>query len=161
MRRINQSLAVTIILFAALMIGACGPSDPPPSTPSSSEDVRLTATPVPPTATRIPPTAAPVPPTATPVLHPLRDADKGGACSISGKGIGDARYYGIVLYGPNDPNKFRAETRFDASGNYGFSGLPDGHYWVKAEAKVDAPLPSPQEIDCMGGAITNVDFELK
>jgi hypothetical protein len=84
-----------------------------------------------------------------------------GSCSISGKAIGDARYYGVVLYGPNDRNRFRAETGFDASGNYGFSGLPDGHYLVKAEAKVDAPLPSPQEVDCMGGAVTNVDFELK
>ena len=161
MRRISQFSAVTIILFAALLVGACGPSGPPPSAPSSSEDVRPTATPVPPTATPIPPTATPVPPTATPVSQPLQDVDKVGSCSISGKGIGDARYYGIVLYGPNDRNRFRAETRFDASGNYGFSGLPDGHYWVKAEAKVDGLLPSSQEVDCMGGAIRNVDFELK
>jgi len=161
MRRINQFLAVTLILSAALVVGACGSSDSPSSAPAPAEDVRPTATRVPPTATLIPPTATPVPPTATPVLQPAKGADEVGSCSISGKAIGDARYYGIILYGPNDRNQFRAETRFDASGNYMFSGLPDGHYFVKVEAKVDAPLPSPQEVDCRGGAITNVDFELK
>jgi hypothetical protein len=161
MRPISRFRVVTLVLFAALIVGACGPSGPPASAPSSDEEVRPTATRVPPTATLIPPTATPVPPTATPVSQPIQGADKVGSCSISGRGIGAVQYYGISLYGPNDRDSFRAETRFDASGNYMFSGLPDGHYWVRVEAKVDAPLPSPQEVNCMGGAITNVDFELK
>jgi hypothetical protein len=84
-----------------------------------------------------------------------------GPCSISGKGIGKAHLYGVILYGPNDRNKARAETRFDASGNYRFSGLPDGHYWVKVGAKVDAYIPPPREVHCAGGEIVNVDFDLR
>lgn len=57
-----KHLLVTL-LFIALVLAACGGSNPTPA-PAA---VASTATPVPATATPIPPTATPVPPTATPV----------------------------------------------------------------------------------------------
>jgi hypothetical protein len=158
MQRISRFFELAVV-FVALIVSACCPPAAATPVPRAATPVPRTATPVPPKATPVPPKATRIPPTATPV--PSTPTLEVGSCSISGKAIGDARYYGITLYGPNDRNRFRAETKFDASGNYRFSGLPNGHYWVKVGAKVDAYIPPEREVDCAGGQIINVDFDLK
>lgn len=91
-----------------------------------------------------------------------------GTCSISGKAYGSganaARVFIVSLYGPNDLNRFRESKPFDGSGNYSFQGLPKGRYKLVVDTKADTyigPHPSSRIVQCQGGPVQNINFELK
>lgn len=91
-----------------------------------------------------------------------------GKCSISGKvygaGADAARVFFVILYGPNDLNLHRETKHFDANGRYRFTGLPNGRYLLVVDTRADiaiGPHPSRRVIECRGGPVSNVNFELK
>jgi hypothetical protein len=91
-----------------------------------------------------------------------------GNCSISGKvfgsGAGAAGVFSVNLYGPNDFKVFKGKKKFDNAGQYSFPGLPNGKYKLVVDTKADiavGPHPNFKIVDCVGGAVTGVDFELK
>lgn len=91
-----------------------------------------------------------------------------GTCSISGKvygpGMHAVKLFSVSLYGPNDFKKFRETKKFDASGGYTFTGLSNGKYRVVVGVRGDiaiGPHPPYRIVKCTGGAIKNVNFELK
>ncbi|NIM16737.1 MAG: hypothetical protein GTO45_32510 [Candidatus Aminicenantes bacterium] len=83
---------------------------------------------------------------------------------VYGRGLKAANVFFVSLYGPNDFKTFRETKRFDASGSYTFKGLPNGKYKVVVGTKADiaiGPHPRYRIVKCKGGAIKNVNFELK
>jgi hypothetical protein len=91
-----------------------------------------------------------------------------GTCSISGKvygpGMHAVKLFSVSLYGPNDFKQFKGTKKFDASGGYAFTGLSTGTYRVVVGVKGDiaiGPHPPYRIVECKGGAINNVNFELK
>lgn len=91
-----------------------------------------------------------------------------GTGSISGKVYGPGMYavklFSVSLYGPNDFKTFRETKKFDASGSYTFTNLPNGKYRVIVGVRGDiaiGPHPPYRIIECKGSAVENVNFELK
>jgi hypothetical protein len=91
-----------------------------------------------------------------------------GTCSISGKvygpGMHAVKLFSVSLYGPDDFKTFRETKRFDNSGSYTFTNLPNGKYRVIVGVRGDiaiGPHPRYRIVKCKGGAIKNVNFELK
>ena len=90
------------------------------------------------------------------------------SCSISGKVYGPkvdlATDFHISLYGPDDLHAARESRRFDPSRTYTFSGLPPGRYRLVLDSKVDyiglKIQPPYRDLECRGGAVTGIDFEL-
>jgi len=89
-------------------------------------------------------------------------------CSISGMvrgpGVELASVFRVSLYGPDDLRTVKETRPFDASGRYTFTGLAPGRYRVGVDTKADVmvgPHPPYRSVDCHGGAVTGIDFELK
>ncbi len=106
-----------------------------------------------------------------PIQPPARTVpleESSGRCSISGKVYGSgqqaAKVFFIILYGPNNLSQPRATQKFDAAGNYMFADLPAGKYKLIVDTKADTvlgPHPAYREVECVGDAVTGIDFELK
>ena len=97
---------------------------------------------------------------------PIRHAK--GKGSISGKAYGSGikalRVFSINLYGPNDLKLYRETKKFNSSGGYIFTGLPDGKYRLVVFTKADiaiGPHPSSKIVNCKSGETKNINFELK
>lgn len=91
-----------------------------------------------------------------------------GSCSISGKaygsGAGLAKVFFVILYGPDNLSLHRETQPFGQDGIYSFTGLPAGKYKLAVGTKADTtigPHPANKIVECTGGPINNVDFELK
>lgn len=91
-----------------------------------------------------------------------------GTGSISGKaygrGAGSARAFFVALYGPDNFSLHRDTKSFDQNGRYSFTGLPNGRYKLIVDTRADifyAPHPSSRIVTVTGGAVNNIDFEIK
>jgi hypothetical protein len=83
---------------------------------------------------------------------------------VYGRGLKAVNVFFVSLYGPNDFRTSRGTEKFDAPGAYMFKGLANGKYKVVVGTKADiaiGPHPRYRIVKCTGGAVKNVNFELK
>lgn len=79
-----------------------------------------------------------------------------GRCTIAGRAAGrraDLAYiYSVSLFGPDDLNRYRADTRI-ADGNFRFDGLPEGRYRLVVDTRADVAInvrPNRTTVNCRG-----------
>ena len=110
--------------------------------------------------------AAPPPPvsvtrTPPPPSPPVSVIRRG---TISGVVFGAEIGCYIHLYGPNNLSVQRDFLFIRRPGNYSFTDLPDGRYRINVSIAGDAYVgayPPSRTVECRGGRISNINFELR
>lgn len=95
-------------------------------------------------------------------------APAGGSCVLRGRATGPgadvAHVFFANIYGPDDPNRFRESARFDRSGRFRSSGLPDGQYRLVLDTRADLAVgvePRQTTVRCSGGRAPERIFEFR
>jgi hypothetical protein len=99
----------------------------------------------------------------------IKNQSNEGTCSISGAAKGPfaerAILYSLTLYGPNDLSNKRSVARFEKSGNFIFSSLPEGRFRIvvspdpgKADIGIELKAPKQSEwiVDCKKGEAKHI-----